>query len=127
MARKLIAKQEIIDQALDTKAEAAPEAPSLPGETVATESSSRAKIAAEAEKMTPARIAAIHDSLRMLAAMDQDFARDQNGMGFGRLDVQIGHSLAGQSTLTPKQAALGSKLVHKYRRQLPAELVRESA
>jgi hypothetical protein len=49
--------------------------------------------------------------------MDGDFAAEQNGIGFNKIDSGIGHSLAEQSFLTPKQAALGLKLVQKYHKQ----------
>jgi len=39
-------------------------------------------------------------------------------MGFSKVDVRIGHSLAEGRSLTPRQAVLGMRLVHKYRRQV---------
>lgn len=118
MATILVEKQEVLAAALDTVTEQAPVVAVAEREHGATESTNRAKIAGEAATMTPERIEAIHSGLQMLAAMDQDHARDLNGMGFSRIDVQIGHSLAGCWRLTAKQAALGAKLVNKYRRQL---------
>lgn len=118
MATVLVAKQEIQAAALDTVTEA--QEPAVPSkERAATESASRKQIETEAAQMTPARIAAVQDGLRQLAAMDGDRARDVNGMGFSKIDVEIGHKLASLYVLTPKQAALGSKLVKKYRRQVP--------
>ncbi len=55
--------------------------------------------------------------------MDRDHASTVNGMGFSKMDVAIGHSLAASHRLTAKQAALGQKLVNRYRRQLPDEIV----
>jgi hypothetical protein len=120
MARTLVEKQEVIADALDTITEAPePIVPATPGrERAATESSSRAKITAEAAKLSDEDIERIHAGLRTLAAMDQDRARDLNGMGFSRIDCEIGHSLAASTALSARQAALGAKLVHKYRRQL---------
>jgi hypothetical protein len=56
--------------------------------------------------------------------MDWDHAQEVNGIGFSKIDVGIGHDLAGRDALSPKQAALGAKLTNKYRRQLPEECSR---
>lgn len=128
MAHILVEKQEVIGAALDDDAPP-PEARELlipARDRAATETSSRAKIVAEALEMTAERTAAIHRGLRILAAMDRDHARDLNGMGYSRIDVEIGHSLAERCELTSKQAALGARLVNKYRRQLPAELIEQA-
>jgi len=124
MAKVLIDKQDVIDRALDRKEEIAEEVPATPSrDKAATESLTRSKLDELAAKLTPDNIAAIHAGLKILAGFDSDFAREQNGMGYGKMDVQIGHSLAESYALTARQAALGSKLVNKYRRQLPEELV----
>jgi SWI/SNF-related matrix-associated actin-dependent regulator 1 of chromatin subfamily A len=124
MARILVDKQAVIDAALDSEFEQEPVTPAETRERAATESASRKQIAEMAEKMTPQIISSVHAGLKMLAAMDSDHAREINSMGFSKIDVQIGHSLAMREVLTPKQAALGAKLVNKYRRQLPEEIVR---
>jgi hypothetical protein len=41
-------------------------------------------------------------------------------MGFSKVDVQIGHDLAGQGSLSRMAAALGAILCNKYRRQIGA-------
>lgn len=117
MARKLVAKQEIIDRALDRERGEIAAEPIVIGEQMATASTSRAKIAEVAASLTPEQIVEIHGQLRALAAMC-DGARRIDGAGFSKIDLQIGHSLANAPSLTPKQAALGAKLTHKYRRQL---------
>lgn len=121
MARTLIQKQEVADLALDREIER--EAVTPMKDRAATETATRKAIADVAAGMTPERIAAIHEGLRILAGYDADHARELNGMGYSKLDVRIGHSLAETCGLSPKQAALGAKLVNKYRRQLPADLV----
>lgn len=133
MATILVEKQEIIDKALDRAHEGSPvyekmDAAVLPvfTEKAATEEVSRKEVEEQAEKITPRQIEAIHMGLRALAGMDADFAAERNDMGFSRFDVKIGHSLAERSTLTPKQAVLGLKLVNKYRRQLPAALLAQA-
>jgi SWI/SNF-related matrix-associated actin-dependent regulator 1 of chromatin subfamily A len=122
MATVLIEKQEVIDQALDKIMAAEPVLPTAKKERAATENATQDAIAKLAEQMTPARIAAVHEGLKMLAGMDSDHARELNGAGFSKIDVYLGHSLADRFELTPRQAALGSKLVNKYRRQLPTEI-----
>ena len=124
MAKTLIEKQDVIDRALDRRSEEAAQPPVTPSrDKAATESLSVDKLGELAARLTPENIAAIHEGLQILASFDADHAREQNGMGYGKMDVAIGHSLANSSRLTARQAALGSKLVTKYRRQLPEALV----
>jgi superfamily II DNA or RNA helicase len=75
-----------------------------------------------AETITDAQSRAILAGLKHLASVC-DGARDQDGCGFAATDVEIGHSLAGQSYLTARQAAIGQKLCCKYQKQLGPELV----
>jgi SNF2 family DNA or RNA helicase len=118
MAHTLVRKQAVLDAALDTLA--APATPSR--DEAATESATQRQIREAAEQLTAEEIAAIHQGLQMLARVC-DGAASLDDMGFAKIDVAIGHSLAQRQTLTPKQAALGQRLVRKYRRQLPAELL----
>jgi hypothetical protein len=122
MVHILVDKQRVIDEALDKIHQAEPVVPARDRKPAATESATRKSLDAEAERMTPERIAAIHQGLQILAGMC-DGAHELDGAGFSRLDVLIGHSLAEAGSLTPRQAALGAKLVNKYRRQLPADLL----
>ncbi len=121
MAKILVDKQEIIEQALDSEIET-PVIPTEKEQRAATESISREKVEREAATMTQERIGAILRGLQLLTAMDSDHARDLNGMGFSKADSFIGQRLAGLSYMTPKQAVLGAKLVNRYRKQLPAEV-----
>lgn len=112
MAKSLVAKQAVIDQALDDgipdlEVSAAP---------ASTEYVSRRALEKEAEKITDEQVAVVHETLRMLSKMC-DGARSSDGSGFGRSDVRVGHSLAEESRLTKKQAALGMKICIKYKRQ----------
>jgi SWI/SNF-related matrix-associated actin-dependent regulator 1 of chromatin subfamily A len=118
MAKMLVEKQEIIDSALDDHHPARYEVVYEPKVKAATASESVEKIEKEAENLTEEQIADIHAKLRYLAALDRDYAANRNGMGFNKIDSAIGHSLAERSFLTPKQAALGMKLIQKYRKQL---------
>lgn len=126
MATTLVNKQNVIDAALDKEHPERVEMEKLvviPGTESATERTTRKQVEQEAVHLTPAQVEAVHQGLRMLAAMDADFAQSQNMMGFSKIDVRIGHSLAEAAFLSPRQAALGKRLVTKYRRQLPADLL----
>lgn len=117
MARTLIAKQRVIDKALDD-----PSVPILPSMTATIERTRRTELESVAEKLTPAQIKAIHAGLRHLKGVC-DGAVSLDRMGFSGCDVRVGHSLASATSLTPRQAALGQKLIRKYRRQLGEDLV----
>jgi len=122
MAKKIVAKQRVIDTALDKDI---PEfkVPTIP--TVEATETPRKKIEEAAAKLTPAEIEAVHMGLQELAMMC-DGAREEDGMGFNKFDTAIGKSLAGAIVLSPKQAALGQKLVRKYRRQLSEGMLSEA-
>ena len=132
MAKRLVAKQNVIDSALDREhpERLTPEqvelmdAPIVPGRSeAATQDTPRTKYAKIAETLTAPQIVAIHQTLRIIADLDGDHARELNSIGFSRLDGMIGHSLADCGRLTPKQAALAQTLVRKYRRQVPDALL----
>lgn len=126
MAHTLVEKQEVIAAALDNEREQEAATPAVPTrDRAATESLTRGKIDAAVPEMSQERVEAIHEGLRLLAGMC-DGARDLDGAGFSKIDVQIGHSLANAANLTARQAVLGAKLVNKYRRQLPEALVARS-
>ena len=117
MAQTLVAKQEIIDAALDdterrelAQIDVIPDAP-------ATANISRSRVAVMAETITPDEIARVHESLRILAGMC-DGAQKLDGAGFNKYDARLGHELAERIMLTAKQAALGQIIVRKYHRQL---------
>lgn len=119
MAKRVVEKQRVIDAALDNDYELKmePLLPMMPAEAPATESSSRKQIEKDALKLTSMEIEAIHAGLKRLSALC-DGASSIDGMGFNKMDTAIGHSLANCVSLSPKQAALGKRLVTKYRRQL---------
>lgn len=127
MAKRLIAKQEIIDAALDTGADdyefETPDTQSAPVSVTVTEKSVRKlasfhKLSEEAKSIDPATIAIALSGLRTLAGMDGDKAQELNDMGFSKIDCRIGHELAMRLSLSPKQGALAVRLCKKYRRQL---------
>jgi SWI/SNF-related matrix-associated actin-dependent regulator 1 of chromatin subfamily A len=123
MARTLIAKQTVIDAALDDEKKALAEEPEAPTGDSATKSLTRSTLEVQALSISPEKIAAAHEAMRILAGMDHDFARNKNDIGFSRIDVFVGHSLAGRPFLSPKQGVLAAKLANKYRRQLPESLL----
>jgi SNF2 family DNA or RNA helicase len=121
MAKTVVAKQNVIDKALDEEIELK-RTPVLPTGESATSSTSRSQVAQLAERLTATQIQAIHEGLQELAIMC-DGARLLDGAGFSKVDAAIGHSLASCLSLTPKQAALGQRIVRKYHRQLPTGLL----
>ena len=110
MAALLVSKQDVADRALD-RDRAELEAPALVAlpdpkalstttQEGATRSASRAQIAKDAEVLTADQIAAVREALSILAGSDTDGARDLNGVGFNKLDTNIGRSrLPGASRL----------------------------
>lgn len=114
MAQALVDKQRVIDEALDKEQE---EKDVVLPEVPATKTARQEQIAKDAELMTPGLIDKIHDGLRVLASRC-DGAIAEDGAGFNKLDTRMGKKLAGQETITAKQAALGLCLVRKYRGQI---------
>lgn len=110
MAKMIIDKQEIADAALDreTKLEAIPDlAPKA----------RRAPAPAKYKDVDPETRARLLLAVQQLAGVC-NHAQTQDGAGFARIDVRIGHSLARLADFTPGQAYLAAKLAVKYRRQL---------
>jgi SNF2 family DNA or RNA helicase len=122
MAKRLVAKQDVIDKSLDDPIVQA-EAKEAIVPTTSTVSITRKEVE-EAPEFTEGQRAAIHLGLQMLAGMC-DGAHDLDGAGFSKFDTRIGHALAAANRLTNKQCALGSKLVRRYRRQLPEHVTAE--
>jgi SWI/SNF-related matrix-associated actin-dependent regulator 1 of chromatin subfamily A len=85
-------------------------------------SSSREELEKEAPNITLEQRDAILTGLQILAGVC-DGARSWDGAGFNKIDSRVGKSLAGNTALTPRQAALGQKLVCKYQGQLSEDLV----
>lgn len=125
MAHVIVAKQGVIDRALDRQAQpqaAANHDPVTPAPIAATQDVRRSQLAAIAQRLSPDAIAAVHSGLRLLAAVDTDRAKELNAVGYNKVDSAIGHALADMPALTPMQAALGACLLRKYHRQLPADI-----
>lgn len=124
MAETLIAKQTIIDAALDNVApteEASEPITPLTGKRI---NFKRDKIAKDAEAMTPSKIGAVHQGLKILAGRC-DGAQQLDRAGFSKVDAAIGDNLSDCLYLTPKQAVLGRGLCVKYGRQMPVNLLEQ--
>lgn len=115
MAQTIVAKQNVIEQALDVIVRKELAIPTVPGEKAETVRIS--KIDTIAEKLDVSEIPEIHTKLKKLVAWC-DGAHSRDGMGFNKIDANVGHDLANRGMLTKRQAALGKIIVYKYRKQL---------
>lgn len=68
------------------------------------------------------KILEILEALKILNNNDMDYAIQNNGIGFNKIDTEFGHSLANKTTLTEKQIIAAYKLIRKYKKQIPEEL-----
>lgn len=118
IADAIISKQDVSDRALDREHETEIEPMDIP--TIPEPKRSVEIPATVNPVFDPEEVARIHHGLRILAGFC-DGARSIDGMGFSRLDARIGHELAALQTLSPRQAAIGKRLCHKYRKQLSGE------
>ena len=75
------------------------------------------KIYIEDKKAQP-----VLEALQILANNDNDYARENNGVGFNGRDTTFGHILANLTKLTEKQYVIARKILIKYHRQIPVEL-----
>jgi 3-keto-L-gulonate-6-phosphate decarboxylase len=147
MARRLIAKQMTIDRALNNKAEnealdraqaTVIDGPEIDVPEVETMGSAaeilaqagppstadlkRAELQKIAETLTTKQIAAIQGGLRQLAEVC-DGAASYDSTGFNKFDSYMGHALAEKEKISAMEAALGRRMLTKYRRQLGEELM----
>lgn len=126
MMRANVEKLNVIDNVLDRQTDYQPE--TEPVVTGAPASEFKREITVERQsferlekeaKTLPAGVAELAlQAMKQLAGSDHDYAQQINGVGFSKMDVQIGHSFAERLFLTPKQAVVAAKLAVKYRRQL---------
>lgn len=126
MTELIVQKQRLADSLLDDlKAEEinpnAMDEPVIPKPRGAIDMT-RKELTAEAT-LTDRQIQAVAIALRRLAGMC-DGARELDGAGFNKFDAQLGAELASRLYLSPRQAALGRRIVLKYRRQLGEDLVK---
>lgn len=116
MAQMIVAKQEVIDVALDAKVEAVhiKDDIIMPVERPSTAFVPKNEIERIAGKITGAAKALIDRALGILIGNDPDHAMARNDVGFNRIDGKLGHCLASIEQKTNKQYALGLKLCWKY-------------
>lgn len=127
MARKVIDKQGIIDKALD----AVPDngicldtLSPVSASDYATETVTRDYVK-RVSKTIPAQVIPLaHLGVQMVAAFC-NHASTFDGVGFSKVDAEIGHSLASQGSLSPKQAVIALRLCKKYKRQLGEDMVKK--
>lgn len=121
MAQVLSAKLEIAGQALDGAIE---EGSILaPWETQTASGGAAPEILRkEGEALQEGQVKAIGKALRLIASVC-DTGRTTDHVGFGAIDAPIGHDLARKEVFTPGQAAVGLRLVKRYHRQIPTELL----
>ena len=119
MAKRIVEKQNAIDQALDKDRATLAKEPIVvvpeykPGVKKPL-NTKRAELEERALTMDPSTMAAVHQCLKYLAGMC-DGAQARDDQGFNGVDTRIGHSLAEQMSLSPMQAALGQKLIRRYK------------
>jgi len=114
VATLLVEKMAIAEASLDATER---REPMLPTVAIPATAGSVQELADIAKGLSARDVDEIHAALRRLSELC-DGATSRDGDGFSRVDVNIGHSLANAKKLTPKQAALGSKLCKKYQGQL---------
>ena len=111
MIRAVMAKQDTSDRALDVDYD-------LGKIIVADYEKSGNKKEQPTRTYTDEEKAELHKKIKLLASFDSDRAQSSNGVGFSKVDTNIGHSLAESLFLSDRQAAVAEKLVKKYHRQL---------
>lgn len=108
MAAAIVAKQEVIDQALDAGIK------ELKVEEVQDMAVEFYLDDEPVEVVSEEKKAAIHECLRYLAGMC-DGAKTEDDMGFNGLDTQFGKALAKREKLTDKMALAAQKMLVKYK------------
>ena len=117
MIQLLVAKADIADRALDK-----PAAMVVPEAGVDWGAEKRERAVAEAKKwppVSPLLRELVQEAMQQLTLADSDYAREQNDIGFNKMDGDIGRKLAHTADPTPGLIwGIGVKFANKYRRQL---------
>jgi SNF2 family DNA or RNA helicase len=122
MAKRIIQKQKTITKALD--AEIVEEQLDFTTEEASTSTVTRKEIITKCLTLTQEQTFVIHTALKHISALC-NHARSLDGMGFSKLDADIGHSLASSYSLSQRQAYVGLKLATRHRKQLPDSMREE--
>jgi len=120
MVEIIIEKQQNIEKALDKEVPKPQQAVEPVQASPSTEKAPYVPL-----PMPFSQVTAIHLALRMLAGMC-DGVRLKDGAGFNKLDAKFGRSLAASPRLSEKMALSGQKLIRKYHKQIPVEILREA-
>ena len=120
MINKILEKMGIIEQITDAAKVQMPEEISV-SQFSETENTVPSKQEIVKEYVSDELVAPVLRSLKTLSQFDLDGARFKNDIGFNGTDSDIGHSLAMQDRLTPKQYDLAKKILKKYHRKLNSE------
>jgi SWI/SNF-related matrix-associated actin-dependent regulator 1 of chromatin subfamily A len=121
LAKVLVSKQEVADQALDNQAD--------PDDDVTIDLLVQAGSEPEPEQdskpveedtvqISDKEIKELQRKIRLLAGLDDDRAQEKNGVGFNKIDSEIGHILADAPKWTQRMASIARQLVNRYHRQL---------
>jgi SWI/SNF-related matrix-associated actin-dependent regulator of chromatin subfamily A-like protein 1 len=121
MAKKIIQKQKTIRQALDAPCTLLPENEEDVVCEASTTKTTRKEVINKCVELLPHHKTIIHTALKMLSSMC-DGARSHDGLGFSKIDVDIGRSLASTYSLSSRQAYLGWKLAMRHSKQLPKDI-----
>jgi len=114
MLKQVMAKQEIIDQAIDASG----------GNVEEAKKKLKVSYSVEGAKYNRDQRAMMIKCLRVIADKDKDSARQRNGEGFSMYHSQIGKSLAGKWELTDAEAGFAAMLVKRYRGQVDSAMVK---
>ena len=120
MINKILEKMGIIEQITDAAKVQMPEEISV-SQFSETENTVPSKQEIVKEYVSDELVAPVLRSLKTLSQFDPDGERFKNDIGFNGTDSDIGHSLAMQDRLTPKQYDLAKKILKKYHRKLNSE------
>ena len=114
MLKQVMAKQEVIDQAIDAAG----------GNVEEAKKKMKVSYSVEGAKYNRDQRAMMIKCLRVIADKDKDSARQRNGEGFSMYHSQIGKSLAGKWELTDAEAGFAAMLVKRYRGQVDSAMVK---
>lgn len=126
LAKTLIAKQAVLDAALDDieRAEVARTAAIPTPRTASSSDTSFDALSRVAARVSQKHSALVLAAIRRLASVC-DGAQTLDGHGFTAVDVRIGHALASMDALTPRQTAVGLRIAMRYRNTQLANIAAE--
>jgi SWI/SNF-related matrix-associated actin-dependent regulator 1 of chromatin subfamily A len=116
MAKTIVAKQNVIDKALDKPTGFAPVSPFKSDADTEPEIKEKNK-----SEISVEQVVAISKVLALLSRVC-DGAVSLDERGYNRFDSVIGRSLAAVTNLSQGQARLGVKVLRKYKRQIPVDI-----